>query len=118
MSKPLFYNKDIGLERSESPVGASQESSTPGEIQHKTHQRPNGSAQRFVEAGTSEGDLRNPHLNPLGSVAGEFMIGVSGLQNKGGSNCFLLIYDYLWEHGIILSAFHEQEQLESLALID
>ncbi len=36
----------------------------------------------------------------------------------GGSNCLLLISDYLWQHGILLSTFHEQEQLESLALID
>ncbi len=39
-------------------------------------------------------------------------------QSDGGSSCLLLISDCLWTNGIILSTFHEQEELESLALID
>ena len=64
---------------------------------------------------------RHPSLNagiPETRIDGVLGVRLGGRDFCGGSICLLLISDYLWKHGIILSTFHEQEQLESLALID
>ena len=35
---------------------------------------------------------------------------------RGGSNCFLPMYDYLWKDGIILSTFHGTRVYHAVSL--